>query len=160
MVCLLTDMSISINCNFARVVLTLKHTVLFKKVPLKNVHKDFQQQFIGYDKLDIDLSTAKKRFPELNRIYSRHWTNDTARLTYEAAFGEAAWLALSEEEKRKHSLRDCNGCATYHSALSALFPAKDAKAKVLQEAAGSNAVTITLGPEKLTAKKIGKQIVK
>ena len=154
-------MSVAINCNFARVairVLTKEHGLPKQKVTsdtISKIHHEFSQQFDGNEGFAIDLPSAKKRFPAVNKIFNRPWNDKAGRLTYETAFSPKAWKALPKVKKSQHSLGECKACQLYHSSLTSLFPAKDAKSKPLKQSSNENITILTT--EGTTQNQIGKQ---
>ena len=85
-------MSVAINCNFARVAireLSKKNASPRQKLSGEIVRvmlHEFSQQFEGNEKFTISLLLAKKRFPDIDKIFNRPWVDKAAKLTYEAAF--------------------------------------------------------------------------
>ncbi len=89
------------------------------------VLNDFTTQFKHFV---IDLSTAKKRFPLVNKVFNKRWNPDDAKQTYLSTFSTKCWEALPESEKKHHTLRDCKACQSFYGNLPSLFPcAKRAK---------------------------------
>lgn len=59
----------AINCSYAKVAVrafTNKHSLRNKRLPKNGIEKvvqDFNHQFNGYSNFEVDMTTAKKRFP-------------------------------------------------------------------------------------------------
>ncbi len=132
-------MTCTVNCAFARVAvrqLVAKHSP--RTTTRWQVLNDFTTQFKHFM---IDLSTAKKRFPLVNKV------PDDAKHTYLSTFSIKCW---PESEKKHHTLRDCKACQSFYGNLPSLFPC----AKVAAE----NQITIIVD-KNTTPQQVGKQIL-
>ena len=156
-------MSVSINCCFARVKvreLATKHGEAYKKLTMANVesmHTDFQKHFKDCaEKFNISLETAKKRFPEINKMFLRQWATKSARIAYESTFASKVWEQLPTEAKNCHSLKSCKACKAENGSLASEFPARDKTAKSERKAAKEN---VTIDLKCATPNQAGKQIL-
>ena len=97
----------SVDCAYTRVAVR----ALTKKRSMKNgklhtetytkVFDDFNKQFKGHTNFELDAVTARKRFPVVNKVFSRRWNSSTARQQYEEAFSPSSWNALPMAEKQQ-----------------------------------------------------------
>ncbi|EDO30338.1 predicted protein [Nematostella vectensis] len=120
------------GCGFARVAVKQSYQKengkLEKKIEqrwLSYLHKfggEFQRVF------HVDFTTFRKRSQALNNSIRR--ITPSARARYIEHFSSFKWQSLTEKEKKKHTLRDCNGCPTHHypmHSLLASIPNNEAK---------------------------------
>ena len=156
-------MSVTINCNFARVhvrELAAKHGKPKQKLStdnLKAMHTEFTTQFQGNENFKLSFAVARKRFVDINKAFNRPWANKSDRTAYETAFSSSVWKDLTSESQSKHTLRDCSACQQEYGSLSSLFPAKDAKTVAQTMTAKEN---IFIDTKVSTAKELGREILK
>ena len=147
-------MALTVSCAFARVAvkeLFMKHSKPHQKLPqgaINTIHADFTALF---PRFYIDLQTAKKRFPAINKVFNKKWHPDTAKKLYLTTYSTSNWQALPESEKQQHSLRECTACTASCGSLYNCFPSG-------KKATKENTITLTV--EKNSApEKVGKYVL-
>ncbi len=129
--------ALQMNCGFCRVAikeLSNDHKFQRQKIDIETRENKFQQQFSSFSELDqssIFNKTNTQRTCLFNRhcnqvlsMFSKKWITTSARLDYLSSFSILAWEKLSELEKRKHSLSNCERCQQKYNLLQTKFPGK------------------------------------
>ena len=125
----------------ATVPLPLKFNCGFCRVSIKELsshddetrEKKFKEQFSSALNLDDSLFSVKserhtpffnRRCSDVKKWFTKKWDPSSSRVDYLSTFSISKWEALSTQDKRKHSLSQCERCRQKYNDLQKSFPAK------------------------------------
>ena len=154
-------MSQTVNCAYARVgvrTLVTKHTIPRRGLQVGGMIKvfdDFQKQFPQFT---LDYNTARKRFPVVNKTFNPKDNYQNAKDNYRTTFALSKWDALSDTEKKQHSLRVCQACTSMYGGIIDLYPTTHTSETNGDPHSHSHSVTVVVEPQ-ASAKEVGTQIL-
>ena len=118
--------STSFNCAFAR--RAVHELSVVQNVDRETRQNKFQELFPYYK---LSASYFESRFSVFDRhcksiieAWKKRWNPGSSRAAYEEAFSIAKWEALSQSQKERHTLAQCNECSTLFQELQQKFPMK------------------------------------
>ena len=88
--------------------------------------REYNQHFHDGDQFQTKYSFAAKRFQAIGALFNKKWHPETAKGDFLVAFSTDAWSELSQEDKRKHTPKQCKACMDTFHELTKSFPAKSA----------------------------------
>ena len=158
------EISFQFNCGFARVgIKEIINIIPGKKrseLDFNQIQRKFREEFdITSFQIPAELFVlnSRKQTPfqvkcmKILDAFSRSWNKATDKHLYMQAFKLSNWQLLSPKQKSTHTLSKCIGCYTESETLQKSFPIKP---PYIPECS----IKLTPGPEKLTARKVLKDV--
>ena len=84
---------------------------------------DYNHNFASVQGLQVSYGVAVKRFQAINKLFNRKWHPQQMKEAYLSVFSIDTWKTLSQEEREKHTLKECKVCNEKFAILNNAFPA-------------------------------------
>ena len=135
---------------------------LLQKGKMPEILRDYNLNFASAHGLQVTYGVAAKRFQAICKIFNNKWHPQETKGAYLSVFSVEAWKVLSQEEREKHTLKDCKACSEQFEALSDAFPTSvRRRKKPIEVPKKSKSVTIKLSDEDLsTPRALGQKVLK
>ena len=108
-------MNDSISCNFARC--AVRHFIrahmnekLLPRGKMPEITLDYNHNFASVQGLQVTYGVAVKRFQAINKLFNKKWHPQQMKEAYLSVFSIDAWKIMSQEEREKHTLKECKVC--------------------------------------------------
>ena len=126
--------SLHFNCGFCRVAIKeLSNECKYRKnIDIKGREEKFREQFQSalnleeslFEKPHKHISLFNRRCDQVLNVFTKRWNPASSRSNYLTLFSVSTWKKLSQQEKNKHSLSECERYRQKYFELQCSFPSK------------------------------------